>query len=56
MWRSAADHQRYQAEGFPRLRRRAAAAEDLAEITGDLVEIEHEWSVHPSDADHTSSR
>jgi heme-degrading monooxygenase HmoA len=54
MWRSAADHQRYQAKDFPRLRRQAAAAEDLAEITGDLVQIEQEWSVRPGDAVHTS--
>jgi heme-degrading monooxygenase HmoA len=45
MWASAADHEAYRVERFAELRRRAGAAEDLAEVVGDLVEVEPAWSV-----------
>ena len=45
MWASAAAHEAYRTERFAELRRRAEAAEDLAEVVGDLVEVEPAWSV-----------
>lgn len=45
MWRSPADHEKYRAERFAGLRRRAAATEDLTDVAGDLVEVERTWSV-----------
>jgi heme-degrading monooxygenase HmoA len=45
MWASAADHEAYRTQRFAELRRRAGAAEDLAEVVGDLVEVERAWSV-----------
>jgi hypothetical protein len=45
LWRSALDHQRYLSEHFPDLRRRSGAADDLDEITGDLVDLEPAWTV-----------
>jgi hypothetical protein len=45
MWISAAAHEAYRNERFAELRRRAGAAEDLAEVAGDLVEVEPAWSV-----------
>lgn len=45
MWRSPADHEKYRAERFAGLRRRAAATEDLTDVAGDLVEVERAWSV-----------
>ena len=44
-WRSPADHEKYRAERFTDLRRRAAATEDLTDVAGDLVEVERAWSV-----------
>jgi heme-degrading monooxygenase HmoA len=47
MWASAADHDLYRTQRFAELRRRAGAAEDLAKIVGDLVEVEPAWSLTP---------
>jgi hypothetical protein len=44
-WRSAADHERYLADRFPGLRERAAAADDLATVTGDVVDLDPAWTV-----------
>lgn len=46
-WASEADHERYLSGRFPELRRRAGAAEDLASITGDLIQLVPEWIVTP---------
>lgn len=40
-WASIADHERYVDERFPRLRQRS----DLADITGDVVDLEPAWTV-----------
>ncbi len=45
LWRSALDHERYLSERFPDLRRRSGAADDLDNITGDLVDIEPAWTL-----------
>jgi heme-degrading monooxygenase HmoA len=45
MWASAADHEAYRTQRFPELRRQAGAADDLAEVAGDLIEVEQAWSV-----------
>jgi heme-degrading monooxygenase HmoA len=45
LWRSAVDHERYVSERFRGLRRRSGAGEDLASITGDLVELDPTWTV-----------
>jgi len=47
MWASAADHEAYRTQRFAELRRQAGAEEDLAEVAGDLVEVEQAWSVAP---------
>jgi hypothetical protein len=44
-WTSPADHEKYRAERFTGPRRRAAAAEDLADVAGYLVQVERAWSV-----------
>jgi len=48
LWRSAADHEHYRRERLPDLRARAGAADDLAGITGHVIEIEPAWSVRAS--------
>lgn len=48
LWSSEEAHESYRTERFPELRRRAGAAADLAEITGDLVAIEPRWTVTPA--------
>ncbi len=45
LWKSMADHERYRADHFPDLRREARAADDLDDITGDLLELEPAWTV-----------
>jgi heme-degrading monooxygenase HmoA len=44
-WRSVADHEGYLRDRFPELRRRAGAAGDLHTISGDLIDIEPEWTL-----------
>lgn len=44
-WRSAQEHARYQVERFPQLREASCAADDLGDITGDLVALESSWTV-----------
>ncbi|GAA0900258.1 DUF4937 domain-containing protein [Virgisporangium aurantiacum] len=46
-WRTAIDHARYVADRFPALRERAAAADDLAAVTGALVDLVPAWTVSP---------
>jgi heme-degrading monooxygenase HmoA len=46
-WSSEQDHDRYQRERFPRLRKASGAADDLAAINGDLVVLEPTWTVLP---------
>lgn len=45
LWASVADHEDYLRDRFPTLRRRSGAADDLAGITGDLVDLEPAWTV-----------
>jgi hypothetical protein len=45
MWASPAHHEAYRTQRSAELRRQAAAAEDLAEVFGDLIEVEQAWSV-----------
>ncbi len=45
LWRSTLDHERYLSERFPDLRRRSGAADDLDNITADLVDLEPAWTV-----------
>ena len=45
VWRTVADHERYRVERLPELRRRAGAADDLVEVTGDLVDLVPAWTV-----------
>jgi hypothetical protein len=45
LWQSAVDHERYLNERFPGLRQRSGAADDLDNITGDLVDLEPAWTV-----------
>ena len=42
---AVAVHEKYRAERFAGLRRRAAATEDLTDVAGNLVEVERAWSV-----------
>ncbi|MEV6348692.1 DUF4937 domain-containing protein [Actinoplanes sp. NPDC051851] len=44
-WRSTADHRAYIRDRFMELRGRSGAATDLAEITGDLIDVVPEWTV-----------
>ncbi|WP_129663239.1 DUF4937 domain-containing protein [Phytoactinopolyspora endophytica] len=44
LWRSVADHQRYVEQMFPDLRVRSGAADDLASITGELIQVVPEWT------------
>ena len=46
-WRTAIDHAGYVADRFPALRERAGAADDLAAITGGLVDLVPAWTVSP---------
>jgi hypothetical protein len=44
-WRTFADHERYVADRFPDLRRRAEAGRDLVSIRGDLISLQPAWTV-----------
>jgi heme-degrading monooxygenase HmoA len=44
-WRSAAEHERYRTERFPRLRERSGVSADLSAITGDQVDVVSAWTV-----------
>lgn len=45
LWNSAADHERYRTDRFAELRRESRAADDLEDITGDLVALDPGWTV-----------
>jgi Domain of unknown function (DUF4937 len=45
LWATVGDHERYVDEDFPGLRARSGAVDDLASITGDLVDLEPLWTV-----------
>ncbi|NEE03119.1 DUF4937 domain-containing protein [Phytoactinopolyspora halotolerans] len=44
LWHTLADHQRYVERVFPDLRVRSGAADDLASITGDVIEVVPDWT------------
>jgi hypothetical protein len=44
-WRSDADHDLYRRERFAALRDQAGAPDDLEQISGDLIDLEPEWTV-----------
>ena len=44
-WRSAVDHADYVADRFPALRERAGAVDDLAAITGELIDLVPAWTL-----------
>ncbi|MFJ9124805.1 YdbC family protein [Streptomyces sp. NPDC102340] len=45
MWRSAAEHGKYQVDRVERLSVRAQTDVDIAAVTGDIVELESTWTV-----------
>ncbi|MFY1679154.1 YdbC family protein [Streptomyces sp. WMMC905] len=45
MWRSAAEHGKYRAERIERLALRAQTEADVADLVGDIVELEPSWTV-----------
>jgi heme-degrading monooxygenase HmoA len=45
LWKSVADHERYRTDRFADLRHRSRAADDLDDITGDLIELDPAWTV-----------
>ncbi|NEB80234.1 YdbC family protein [Streptomyces sp. SID14478] len=45
MWRSAAEHGKYQADRVERLSVRAQTETDIVDVTGDIVQLEPTWTV-----------
>ncbi|MFJ2740140.1 YdbC family protein [Streptomyces sp. NPDC087440] len=45
MWQSAAEHGKYRADRVERLSLRAQTEADVAELTGDVVELDPYWTV-----------
>ncbi|MFF4188667.1 YdbC family protein [Streptomyces sp. NPDC001691] len=45
MWQSAAEHGKYRADRVERLSLRAQTETDVAALTGDVVELDQDWTV-----------